>query len=149
MHRVRRPIAYLLLCWYLPACASAQYRGTVPIEPTTDVAGLKSAFVAVAAGTDTLVWQVSNPRVRNDSLVGRAAACKEGCGSPSLHWPVALSEVVEVRGAPSSGAAGKALLIGLGVTLVVGLIVVAASVPNYASGFGSVGDWELGGQPLR
>jgi hypothetical protein len=61
------------------------------------VAGKETIRVTVASAADTLVWQVGQPWIRNDTLGGAAAACREGCESPGARWPVPVSEVVEVQ----------------------------------------------------
>jgi len=129
MRLLRRPIACALLVWYLPACAYS-----TRIEPATAVAGRKSALVTVASGADTLVWQVAQPWIRNDTLGGVAAACQKGCPPQDARWPVPLSEVVEVRAVPPD-VSGKATAAVLGTALLVGLVVLAAAVSDLSYGF--------------
>ena len=129
MHLLHRPIACALLVWYLHACAYS-----TQIEPTTAVAGRKSALVTVASGADTVVWQVAQPWIRNDTLGGVAAACQTGCPPQDARWPVPLSEVVEVRTVPPD-VSGKATAVVLGTALLVGLVVLAAAVSDLSYGF--------------
>lgn len=122
MQRVRRPIVCILLVWYLAACY------TTPIEPKTAVQGRKTIQVTVAADADTLVWHVSSPWIRNDTLGGVAAACQQGCQSPSAQWPVPMSEVVEVS--DLHDISGKVSLTVLLLGVLAGTVALMAAMRN-------------------
>jgi hypothetical protein len=91
MRVLRRPIACIVLAQYLVACY------TMPVEPKTTVAGKETIRVTVTSAADTVVWQVGRPWIRNDTLGGAAAACRQGCESAGARWPVPVSEVVDVQ----------------------------------------------------
>ena len=84
--RATRPIAYLLLIWYLPACMSYQ---RTEVAPQQAIEGQESVIVTVAAGADTTALTLQEPWVRNDSLGGITETGSD--------WGVPLQSVVELR----------------------------------------------------
>ena len=84
MRQLRRPIAFLLLAWFLPACST--YR-TTDLTPHEAIAGQETVMVTLADVESTEVT-VRFPCVRADSLGGVVER------DP---WSVPLSSVAEVR----------------------------------------------------
>jgi len=85
-HRAIRPIAYVLLIWYLPACMSYQ---RTKVAPRQAIEGQESVIVKVAVGADTTTLTIQEPWVRNDSLGGITETDSD--------WGVPLLSVVELR----------------------------------------------------
>jgi hypothetical protein len=111
MRLLRRPIAFLLLVWFLPACST--YR-TTDLTPQEAVAGQK--IVRVVATPEDEAIELNAPWVRADSI--------GGITSTGSDWSAPLSSVNEVkikRFNPwlTSGVVVGGLVVGAAVTLVI------------------------------
>jgi hypothetical protein len=84
-----RPIATLLLIWYLPACASFQATGVPPEEA---VANTDRAILTVRDGDTTVTVHVMNPWVHNDSI-GGVPCTKDWQCDRTARWAASLAYV--------------------------------------------------------
>jgi hypothetical protein len=137
MRFLRRPVAFVLLLWYLPACTSYQ---TSTLAPRDAVSGEPSVLLKVVDGEKTKTVMVSEPWVRGDSLGGTPCNGDTSrgwrCAKDGSNWSVPLSSVVEVKTRRGDGAnTGLAVLgvIALGalVAATVGLAAACTGGDSY------------------
>lgn len=119
----RRPIAFLLLAWYLPACSSYQ---TTALAPQEAVHGQETVKVVLA---DTALTELvlRTPWVRTDSIGG--VPCPSGRCSVGTAWSVPLDSVVAIKTKQSAPGLTALAVIG-GVALFAAAIAVAAATEN-------------------
>ena len=122
MRPLRRPIACLLLVWYLPACTSYK---TTAVAPQEAVAGQKTVIVTVDAGGSQETLHVNGPWVRGDTLGGTPCRLDDNrvyrCSTDEA-WAVPLSQVVEVKTKQVDGFRTTVAVVG---GLAVGMLVAA------------------------
>lgn len=106
--RIQRAVSLALMVLYLGGCYSWRVQPFVP-DQFVEVKQPSRIRVTTSNGEQLVLNQ---PRVRNDSIVGRGDAGMTGV-------PVSSVEQIET----SSSNAGKAVLLGVGVASTVALVV--------------------------
>ena len=142
MRTFRRPIAYLMMLWYLPACTS--YR-TTDLSPQEAVASGESVVVTflrstggstgyvvgpdgkIVEGPGTATVHLKEPWVRGDSLGGTPCEAQRNggwrCSRDAPAWAAPLSSVLSVKTKQVNAVTTSMAVVG---GLALGLFVTAA-----------------------
>ena len=124
MRMLRRPIAYLLLVLYVPACTSYRTTNLAPQEAVADE-GTVVVTVTNGAGTETL--SLKQPWVRNDTVGGipcRPDRYRQYRCASDENWAVPVSLVVEMQ--TKRVSTGRTVLAAVGGAFLVLLVGAAA-----------------------
>ena len=130
MRSLRRPIAALLLVWYLPACTSFQ---PTDVAPQRALNGTSRAIVTVATGGATETVYLDDPWATADSVGGTPCSVHTSSGwrcDPAGRWSAPAEAVVALQ-TKKTNPGGVIAVVAIGVGLAIVSLVAMSSSPYF------------------